>query len=87
MEFVEKIRRKLKIKSRYKFAQILRKSTQAYDTLVRAQDRITFRDLIALRRVSGLSDTELLDAIEKEMSARMPEVYADLPDEGWESKV
>ena len=81
MEFVEKIRRKMKIKTRYKFAQILRKSTQAYETLVKAQDRITFRDLIALRRVSGLTDTELLNAIEKELAARVPEVYEDLPKE------
>ena len=79
MDFVEKIRKKLKIETRYKFAQLLRKSPQAYDSLMNAQDRITLRDLVALRRVSKLSDTALLDEIEDELAKRLPEVYEEIP--------
>lgn len=81
MDFVEEIRNLLKVESRYKFSKILRKSTQSYDTLVDATDRITFRDLIALRRVSPISDTELLDLIENELKEINPQVFADLPQE------
>jgi hypothetical protein len=79
MDFVEQIRNLLGIESRYKFSKILRKSTQSYDTLVAAKDRITFRDLIALRRVSPISDTELLELIEEELKEINPEAFAELP--------
>jgi len=79
MDFIEEIRKNLKIATRYKFAKILGKSPQAYETLVGAKDRIQFRDLIALRRVSGLTDTQLLDHIETELSKTVPEVFEGLP--------
>ncbi len=79
MEFVEKIRKLLRVETRYKFAKLLRKSNQSYETLVAAQDRITFRDLIALRRVSPLTDSQLLDLIEKELKEIAPEAYSELP--------
>ncbi|MCO6432232.1 MAG: hypothetical protein J5J00_15365 [Deltaproteobacteria bacterium] len=79
MEFVETIRKRLKIKSQAQFAVKLRKYPQAYQSLVKATDRITLRDLIALRRVSGLSDRELLDVIEKELESSNPEAYRELP--------
>jgi|LakMenEpi03Aug12_release.lakeMendotaPanAssembly.Ray.scaffolds.fasta_scaffold3121021_1 hypothetical protein len=80
MDFVEEIRNLLKVESRYKFSKILRKSTQSYDTLVAAKDRITFRDLIAIRRVSPLTDTQLLDLIEEELKSSAPETYNELPE-------
>lgn len=80
MEFVEKIRNKLKLGTRYKFAKRLKKSPQSYDTLVEAGDRIKYRDLIALRRVSELSDSELLDLIEDEIKSKFPEIYKELPE-------
>lgn len=79
MDFIEDIRKKLGIETKYKFSKLLRKSPQAYETLILAKDRIQFRDLIALRRVCRLTDTELLDLVEKEIAARMPEVYEELP--------
>lgn len=80
MEYIEKIRNKLKLDTKYKFAKKLRKSPQAYDTLIGAEDRIKYRDLIALRRVSRLSDTELLNLIEDEIESRFPEIYRELPE-------
>lgn len=80
MEFVEKIRKKLGLDTRYKFAKKLKKSPQSYDTLIGAEDRIKYRDLIALRRVSELSDSELLDLIEDEIESRFPEIYKELPE-------
>jgi hypothetical protein len=79
MDFIEDLRRNLGISTKYKFSKILRKSPQAYETLILAKDRIQFRDLIALRRVCGLTDTALLDLVEKEIAAKMPEVYEELP--------
>ena len=69
MEFVEVIRKRLGIKSKYAMSRLLNTSPQAYETLLKANDRIRLRDLIALRRVSGLSDRQLLDLIEKKVVA------------------
>ena len=70
MEFIEQIRKRLGIKSKYAMSRLLNTSPQAYETLIRADDRIRLRDLIALRRVSGLSDRQLLDLIEKKVVAK-----------------
>lgn len=66
MDFVEQIRKKRNI-SKYRFAVELGRSPQAYQSLIQAKDRITFRDLINLRKKLGLSDSKLLDLIEKEL--------------------
>jgi len=67
MEFIEKIRKRIGFKSRYKMAQAMGTSAQQYDSLINADDRIRLRDLIALRQICGLTDTQLLDEIEKKV--------------------
>lgn len=42
-------------------------SPQAYTSLIKAKERITFKNLIKLRKHLGLTDTQLLDLIEKEL--------------------
>ena len=69
MKFIEEIREQLGV-SGAEFGRMLgiddENARQGYRSLVNAKDRIKLETLIALRRVSGLTDTELLDAIEKE---------------------
>ncbi len=68
MKFVEKIRKRLGIATRYSMAvDVLKTSPQHYDSLVKSMDRIRYVDLIKLRKASGLTDTELLDLISKEV--------------------
>ena len=69
MDFIEGIRKRLGVKSKYAMAKLLNTTPQAYETLLKANDRIRLRDLIALRRVSGLTDRALLDLIEKKVIA------------------
>jgi len=70
MKFLKDIRLKLGI-SGAEFGRVLGlpkgQERQGYRSLLNANDRIKLEILVALREVSGLSDTELLDAIEKEV--------------------
>jgi transcriptional regulator with XRE-family HTH domain len=66
MEFLDKIQKKLNLSTKKEMAQLLEITPQSYYSLERAADRITIRDLIRLRKRTGLSDTELLDLIEEE---------------------
>lgn len=66
MEFLDKIQKKRGLQTKKEMAQLLEKTVQSYYSLERAGDRITLRDLIALRKKAGLTDKELLDLIEEE---------------------
>lgn len=66
MEFLDKIRVKLKLSTKKELAQVLEKTVGSYYSLERATDRITLKDLVTLRKKTGLTDTELLDLIEEE---------------------
>jgi len=66
MEFLDKIQKRLGLSTKKEMAQLLEKTVQSYYSLERAADRITLRDLVMLRKRSGLSDSELLDLIEGE---------------------
>lgn len=69
MEFIESFRRQLGI-SKYSFSAILDKRPPAYESLIKAYDRITLRDIVALRKVAverlNMSDAEFLDVLEAE---------------------
>ncbi len=67
MDFIAKIQKRLQLNTKYKMAMALGTTPQQYDSLLKANDRIRLRDLVALRHISGLTDTELLDMIEKKV--------------------
>lgn len=55
-------------KNKYQMYKLLNlESPQAYTSLIKAKERITFKNLIKLRKHLGLTDTQLLDLIEKEL--------------------
>lgn len=66
MDFLEDIARELKFDTKAEFARLLGKSLQAFYSFERSNDRITLRDLVALRRLPGMTDKKLLDYLEKE---------------------
>lgn len=66
MDFIEKLRKELKFDSKADLAKKLGKTLQAYYSLELATDRITLRDLVALRHIEGMTDQKLLDLIEEE---------------------
>lgn len=78
MEFIERIRKQLGVQSKYAMAKLLGTTPQAYESLIQANDRIRLRDLIALRRVSGLSDKALLDEIEKKVQESEKQALKDM---------
>ena len=61
--------------SKYALARMLGMSPQAYHALTAKEDRdrIRIRDLLAVRNVLSLSDSELLDSIQEEF-----EEYAEI---------
>lgn len=67
MDFIEKLRKELKFDSKADLAKKLGKTLQAYYSLELATDRITLRDLVALRHIDGMTDQKLLDLIEEEV--------------------
>ena len=67
MDFIEKLRKELKFDSKADLAKKLGKTLQAYYSLELATDRITLRDLVALRHIEGMTDQKLLDLIEDEV--------------------
>lgn len=67
MDFIEKLRKELKFDSKADLAKKLGKTLQAYYSLELATDRITLRDLVALRHIDGMTDQKLLDLIEDEV--------------------
>ncbi len=70
MKFVEKIRKRLGVSTRYSMAvDVLKTSPQHYESLVKSKDRIRYVDLMKLRKVSGLTDTQLLDLIAGEVES------------------
>lgn len=69
MKFIEDIRTSLGLKKYEMYKRLKLESPQAYISLANATQRITFKDLIKLRKNLGLTDTQLLDLIEKELSS------------------
>lgn len=66
MDFIEKLRNELKLESKADLAKKLGKTLQAYYSLELATDRITLKDIVALRHLEGMTDQKLLDLIEEE---------------------
>lgn len=67
MDFIDKIRVELKFDSKAEFARKLGKTLQAYYSLELATDRLTLKDIVALRHLEGMTDQKLLDLIEEEV--------------------
>ena len=67
MDFIEKLRNELKLESKADLAKKLGKTLQAYYSLEWATDRITLKDIVALRHLEGMTDQKLLDLIEEEV--------------------
>ena len=69
MNFIDKIRESAG-KTKYKMYQLLQlESPQAYISLFKSKERITFVTLIKLRKNLGLTNTQLLDMIEAELTS------------------
>lgn len=66
MDFIEKLRIELKFESKADLAKKLGKTLQAYYSLELATERLTLKDIVALRHLEGMTDTKLLDLIENE---------------------
>lgn len=66
MDFIEKLRVELKCESKADLAKKLGKTLQAYYSLELATDRITLKDIVALRHLEGMTDQRLLDLLEEE---------------------
>jgi hypothetical protein len=67
MDFIEKLRKELKFDSKADLAKKLGKTLQAYYSLEWATDRLTLKDIVALRHLEGMTDQKLLDLIEEEV--------------------
>lgn len=67
MDFIDKLKKELGLESKADFARKLGKTLQAFYSLELATDRITLRDLVALRHLEGMTDQKLLDLIEEEV--------------------
>lgn len=69
MKFVETIRTRLKI-SKYEMASRMGLTPQGYHSLTNASESLTLKALVGFRAVSGLSDTQILNAVEREWKSR-----------------
>lgn len=66
MEFLKKLSTDLGFKTKKELALALGKDAQGYYSLERATERLGLRDIVALRHLSGMTDSKLLDLIEQE---------------------
>jgi len=72
MEFIKQIIDELKIDSKAELARRLGKSLQGLYSLELAANRISLRDLVALRHLPGMTDQRLLDLLEAESKIERP---------------
>lgn len=72
MEFVKHLVDELKLTSKAELARKLNKSLQALYSLELAVNRISLKDLVALRRLPGMTDSRLLDLLEHEAKLKKP---------------
>lgn len=72
MEFIKQLIDELKIDSKAELARRLGKSLQGLYSLELAANRISLRDLVALRHLPGMTDKRLLDLLEAESKIERP---------------
>ena len=72
MEFIKQLIDDLKIDSKAELARRLGKSLQALYSLELAANRISLKDLVALRHLPGMTDKRLLDLLEAESKLERP---------------
>jgi len=74
MTYLKEIRSRLKL-TKYAMAKKLGKSPQNYQQLENTRLRVSLKDVAPIRALAheaGMSDTELLDAMEKDGKAKRP---------------
>lgn len=72
MEFIGKLVEELNLGSKAELARRLGKSLQGLYSLELAGSKITLKDIVALRRLPGMTDERLLDLIEAEAKLERP---------------
>jgi hypothetical protein len=72
MDFIRQLIDELRIDSKAELARRLGKSLQGLYSLELAANRISLKDLIALRHLPGMTDKRLLDLLEDEAKIERP---------------
>jgi hypothetical protein len=72
MEFIKQLIEELKVDSKAELARRLGKSLQGLYSLELAANRISLKDLVALRHLPGMTDKRLLDLLEAESKIERP---------------
>jgi hypothetical protein len=72
MEFIKKLVEELGLGTKAELARRLGKSLQGLYSLELAGSKLSLRDIVALRRLPGMTDEHLLDLIEAEARLGRP---------------